>query len=89
MHDSLATILIREQRYADAEHELDTAWDILASNKDFGPQHPRSQDVVDHYIDLYAAWKKPDREAVWRARKSPVAANDACSPAPLRERGNR
>ena len=74
MHDSLATILTREQRYADAERELDTAWDILSNAKDFGPKHPRSQDVVDHYIDLYTAWKKPDREAIWRARKSPVAA---------------
>jgi non-specific serine/threonine protein kinase/serine/threonine-protein kinase len=74
MHDGLATILTREQRYADAEHELDAAWDVLANAKDFGPQHPRSQDVVDHYIDLYGAWKKPERQAAWRARKSPVAA---------------
>ena len=74
MHDSLATILMHEQRYAEAERELDTAWDILANAKDFGPKHPRSQDVVDHAIDLYAAWKKPDREAIWRARKNPEAA---------------
>jgi non-specific serine/threonine protein kinase/serine/threonine-protein kinase len=74
MHDSLATILIREHRYGEAEKELDTAWKILAGAKDFGPQHPRSQDVVDHYIDLYTAWNKPDREAIWRARKNPVAA---------------
>jgi non-specific serine/threonine protein kinase/serine/threonine-protein kinase len=74
MHDGLATILIREHRYGEAEKELDTAWKILAGAKDFGPQHPRSQDVVDHYIDLYAAWNKPDREAMWRARKNPVAA---------------
>jgi non-specific serine/threonine protein kinase/serine/threonine-protein kinase len=74
MYDSLATILVRERRYAEAEKELDTAWKILAGAKDFGPQHPRSQDVVDHYIDLYAAWNKPDREAAWRARKNPVAA---------------
>jgi serine/threonine protein kinase len=73
MIDGLATILTAEHRYADAEHELDAAWNILANAKDFGPQHPRSQDVVDHYIDLYSAWDKPEREAAWRARKNPVA----------------
>jgi non-specific serine/threonine protein kinase/serine/threonine-protein kinase len=73
MLDGLATILTAEHRYADAEHELDTAWNILANAKDFGPQHPRSQDVVDHYIDLYGAWDKPEREAAWRSRKNPVA----------------
>jgi len=31
---------------------------------------------VTHYIDLYAAWNKPDREAAWRARKNPIAASD-------------
>ena len=77
MLDSLATVLTRERHYAEAEHELDAAWNILSTAKDYGPQHPRSQDVVDHYIDLYVAWGKPDREATWRARKTPapVAAN--------------
>ncbi|MGH8172859.1 MAG: tetratricopeptide repeat protein, partial [Rhodanobacteraceae bacterium] len=74
MIDGLATILTREQRYPDAERELDRAWTILSHAKDFGPQHPRSQDIVDHYIDLYAAWGKTDQEATWRARKNPVAA---------------
>jgi non-specific serine/threonine protein kinase/serine/threonine-protein kinase len=74
MIDGLGTILTREQRYPDAERELDRAWKILSRAKDFGPQHPRSQDVVDHYIDLYAAWGKAEQEAAWRARKNPVAA---------------
>ena len=73
MHDGLATILTRKQHYAEAEKELDTAWNILAKAKDFGAQHPRSQDVVDHYIDLYMAWNKPERAAAWRARKTSVA----------------
>jgi non-specific serine/threonine protein kinase/serine/threonine-protein kinase len=71
----LATVLGREQRYADAERELDRAWRILSAAKDYGPSHPRSQEVVDAYVDLYAAWKKPEREAAWRARKTPLAAN--------------
>jgi len=74
MLDGLALVLTSEKRYADAEHELDGAWKILSNAKDFGPQHPRSQDVVDHYIDLYTAWGKPERAEEWRARKVPAAA---------------
>ena len=75
MHDGLGSILTREKKYAEAEHELDTAWNIVVSDKNFGPQHPRSQEIVDHYIELYAAWHKPDREATWHARKvAPPAA---------------
>jgi non-specific serine/threonine protein kinase/serine/threonine-protein kinase len=69
MHDTLATVLTKEKRFVDAERELDVAWNILFNAKEFGQKHPRSQEVVDHYIDLYAAWNKPDREATWRARK--------------------
>ena len=71
----LATVLTREQRYAGAERELDRAWKILATAKGYGPAHPRSQEVIDAYVDLYAAWKRPENEAIWRARKTPVAAN--------------
>lgn len=74
MMDGLAMVLTSRQKYAEAERELDRAWNILSNVKDFGPQHPRSQDVVDHYIELYAAWNKPEREAAWRVRKNPVAA---------------
>ena len=73
MHRELATILIREQHYADAEHQLDLAWQILYAAKGYGPAHPRSQDVVDTYVELYAAWKKPEHEAIWRSRKTAIA----------------
>ena len=69
MYREFATILIRERRYAEAEKELDRAWAVMANAEGWGPHHTRSQDVVDSYLELYAAWKKPDREAVWRARK--------------------
>ena len=74
MHDGLGSILTREKKYGEAEHELDTAWSIVVDDKNFGPQHPRSQEVVDHYIELYAAWGKADREAEWRAKKVPETA---------------
>ena len=76
MYRELATILIREQRYAEAEKQLDRAWNVLSAAKGYGPQHPRSQDIVDSYLELYAAWQKPEREAIWRARKSAVASTD-------------
>jgi non-specific serine/threonine protein kinase/serine/threonine-protein kinase len=75
MHDSLATILVREHRFGDAEKELDRAWSILSNAKDFGPGHPRSQDVVDHCIELYSAWQKPEKEAAWRAKKVAATAD--------------
>jgi non-specific serine/threonine protein kinase/serine/threonine-protein kinase len=74
MYRGLATVLIREQRYADAERELDRAWAIFIAAPGYGADHPRSQEVVDSYIELYRAWKKPDREALWRAKKSQPAA---------------
>jgi non-specific serine/threonine protein kinase/serine/threonine-protein kinase len=74
-YKELATILVRERRYADAERELDRAWGILEAAKEYGPAHPRSQEIVDAYIELYTAWKKPESEAAWRAKKT--AANAA------------
>jgi non-specific serine/threonine protein kinase/serine/threonine-protein kinase len=75
MHDGYGSILTRGKKYAEAERELDIAWKIVVGDKNFGPQHPRSQEVVDHYIELYAAWGKPEREAEWRARKIPTTAS--------------
>jgi serine/threonine protein kinase len=72
MFRGLAKVLILEHRYADAEHELDRAWAVFTAAPDYGPEHPRSQEVVDTYIDLYKAWGKPDREAIWRAKKKPA-----------------
>ena len=70
MHDGLATILIKEKKFAEAERELNIAWKVVVGDRNFGEQHPRSQEVVDHYIELYAAWPKPEREAEWRRHKS-------------------
>lgn len=69
MHRELATVLVAEKKYAEAETELDEAWNIFTRAEGFGPTHPRSQDVVDTFIALYQAWPKPAREAEWRVRK--------------------
>jgi non-specific serine/threonine protein kinase/serine/threonine-protein kinase len=69
MFRGYATVLTAMGRYADAERELDRAWTVFTGAAGYGPDHPRSQEVVDSYIDLYDAWKKPDKKAEWTARK--------------------
>lgn len=67
----LATVLIRAQHYAEAERELDRAWTMFTAAPAYGAAHPRAQEVVDAYLALYAAWRKPERETQWQARKRP------------------
>lgn len=74
MHRELATILVQEKKFAEAESELGIAWDVLLHAEGYGAQHPRSQDVVDTFIQLYQAWHKPQREAEWRSRKTAAPA---------------
>jgi eukaryotic-like serine/threonine-protein kinase len=69
MHRELATILVLEKHFPEAERQLDKAWDVFVNAEGYGPEHPRSQDVVDTFISLYKAWAKPEREAEWQARK--------------------
>lgn len=70
----LATVLIRMRRYAEAEGELTQAWATFTAAKDYGPLHPRTQEVVEASIELYGAWHKPDQLALWQARRAPPAA---------------
>ncbi len=69
MHRELATVLVAEKKYPEAEAELTEAWDIFTRAEGFAPSHPRRQDVVDTFIELYKVWAKPEREAEWRSRK--------------------
>jgi non-specific serine/threonine protein kinase/serine/threonine-protein kinase len=69
MYRGLAKILLLQGRYPEAEAELQRAWTIFSDAKEYGAGHPRSQEVVDTFIELYAAWKKPELEALWRSRK--------------------
>jgi len=79
MHRELATVLLRERKFEEAERELATAWDIFTNAEGFGPTHPRAQDVVDTFIELYDASGKPERKAEWAARKI-APAPDPVSP---------
>jgi non-specific serine/threonine protein kinase/serine/threonine-protein kinase len=76
MHRELATVLLRERKFEEAERELAIAWDIFTHAEGFGPTHPRAQDVVDTFIELYGASAKPERKAEWDARKVAPAPND-------------
>lgn len=74
MYRDFGVILTREERYAEAERQLDRAWEISIAAPDYGPDHPRTQDIVAAAIDLYKAWQKPEREAEWQSRKSKATA---------------
>jgi non-specific serine/threonine protein kinase/serine/threonine-protein kinase len=74
MYRGLATVLIRAGKHAEAERELQRAWTIFLQAPGYGEAHPRSQEVVDTFIELYDAWGKPARAAEWRARKTPATA---------------
>ena len=74
MHRGLATVLVRAGKYADAESELQRAWTIFLDAPGYGAAHPRSQEAVDTFIELYDAWGKPAAAAEWRARKTPATA---------------
>lgn len=74
MSREYATILIRLQRYDEAERQLDHAWAIFSAAPGYGASHPRAQDVVDSCIELYRAWHKPAALAQWQARKLPATA---------------
>lgn len=64
----LGTILLRQQRYAEAAAALDRAWAIFTRASGYGPEHPEAQEVVADQIRLYRAWGKPDEQALWQAR---------------------
>jgi non-specific serine/threonine protein kinase/serine/threonine-protein kinase len=72
MSREYATVLIRAHRYAEAEAQLGHAWSVFTQADGFGANHPRAQDVVDSYVELYRAWPKPERLAQWQARKISV-----------------
>jgi len=61
-----AACLIGMQRFEEAEAELAEAHAIL--HKALGPEHRRTQKVVQYAIELYEAWGKPERLAEWRLR---------------------
>jgi non-specific serine/threonine protein kinase/serine/threonine-protein kinase len=74
MYRGLATVLIRTGKYDEAERELQRAWTIYLDAPGYGAAHPRSQEVVDSFAELYATWNKPALANEWLARKTPPAA---------------
>ena len=74
MYRGLATVLIRTGQYDEAERELQRAWTIYLDAPGYGAAHPRSQEVVDSFAELYATWNKPALANEWLARKTPPAA---------------
>jgi non-specific serine/threonine protein kinase/serine/threonine-protein kinase len=78
--DTLASILIARHEYAEAERTLDRAYAILSDEDGFGPDNPRTQTAIGHYVDLYTAWKRPAKVTEWQARLTDAAAGAAAAP---------
>lgn len=66
--DLLGSILTQEKKYAQAATTLDRAWNIFVKSSGYGPDHPLAQQTVQHQIDLYRAWGKPDKLKLWQSR---------------------
>jgi len=65
-HGSYGLLLLRAERYAEAEPEILTALHGLESA--LGPENPRVRTQVERLVELYEGWGRDDRAAVWRAR---------------------
>ena len=64
----LARCLVDLRRFAEAERLLIDAYAVV--EKEFGVAHVRVQAVVEHAVELYDAWKRPEQAALWRQRLS-------------------
>lgn len=64
--DTLGTILVRANKYPQAQDTFDQAWSILNKANGFGPDSAPAQALIHHYVSLYRAWGKPKRVAQWR-----------------------
>jgi serine/threonine-protein kinase len=62
----LARCLIEQGRFPEAERLIEDAYDILA--REFGASHTRTTAVAQRAVELYDAWKRPERAAEWRTR---------------------
>ncbi len=62
----LASILIGEKRYADAERELDAAYAAFTKESQHSDDEPAV--LARDYVQLYTAWGKPELAQHWRER---------------------
>jgi eukaryotic-like serine/threonine-protein kinase len=66
----LARTLVAQRRYLDAERQILEAYPSLV--KEFGPTNARTRAAAERAVELYDAWKRPDKSAEWRARLAPA-----------------
>ena len=62
----LGSCLIEFGLFAEAEPLLLESYPILKAK--YGEQHTRTAEALDRIIDLYEAWRKPDKAAEWRTK---------------------
>jgi serine/threonine protein kinase/Tfp pilus assembly protein PilF len=64
--NDLAVLCMKQARYDDAEQLLIEA--VEGRRLKLGDAHPRTLQSWNSLIDLYEAWKKPEKAAEWRAK---------------------
>ena len=74
--DLLGTILVKGQRYAEAEQAFLQAWALFENGSGFGATHPLAQETAQHLVDLYTAWNKPGQRDAWRAKLVQAGGDD-------------
>jgi len=65
--DRLGWCLGELGQYPEGEKLLLASYDNFAGK--FGDRHAWTQQVIAHLVRLYENWKKPEKAAVWRAKK--------------------
>jgi len=65
--DRLGWCLGELGQYPEGERLLLASYDNFAGK--FGDRHAWTQQVIAHLVRLYENWKKPEKAAVWRAKK--------------------
>ena len=61
----LGGVLTAQRRFEEAEPLLTLSYPIMKAKR--GERDPRTQKAVDRLVDLYQAWGKPEKLAVFRA----------------------
>jgi tetratricopeptide (TPR) repeat protein len=72
-------ILLKQQRYADAEPVLLEAHQTMSAA--LGPEHRNTARAAGYLVSLYEAWEKPEEAAKWRAALPAPATGPATQPA--------
>jgi hypothetical protein len=64
--EGLATLYVEQARYGEAEPLL--LQTFRRREKQFGPEHEHTIDMVRKLVSFYEAWNKPEKANEWRTK---------------------